>query len=81
MRQLHSQLRLPCVYTVIENALGATLWDLLTGRPPKRDRLDTTNFELERRRVLDVVAAALVDDPRQRPSAAALADSIIGAAA
>jgi O-acetyl-ADP-ribose deacetylase (regulator of RNase III) len=60
--------------------LGATLWDLLTGRPPKRGRMDTAKFEPERRHVLSVVAGALVDDPKQRPSAAHLADLVIGAA-
>jgi len=60
--------------------LGATLWDLLTGRPPKRDRMETGKFEPERRHVLSVVADALVDDPKQRPSAARLADLVIGAA-
>ena len=61
--------------------LGATLWDLLTGRPPRRDRLDASNFDARRRRVLNVVASALVDDPKQRPSAARLADLVIEAAA
>src|SRR5262249_645166 len=61
--------------------LGATLWDLLTGRPPKHHRADTANFEPERRRVLDAVASALVDNPKQRPSAARLAELVMTAAA
>jgi O-acetyl-ADP-ribose deacetylase (regulator of RNase III) len=57
--------------------LGATLWDFLTGHPPRPLNLDPDRFEPGRRELLGVLRAAMAPDPHLRPSAARLAELVV----
>ena len=60
--------------------LGATLWDFLTGEPPKPAKLDNYRFDDdERSRLLGLAKKALARTPSERPSAAEMADRVTAA--
>jgi O-acetyl-ADP-ribose deacetylase (regulator of RNase III) len=56
--------------------MAATLWDFLTGSPPKAPRLDVGQFAPDRRRLLTVLGEALVPDPTVRPTATQLRELV-----
>jgi len=60
--------------------MAATLWDFLTGSPPKPMSIASAMITSDRQPLLAVLRQALVPEPRLRPTAAKLGASITGAA-
>jgi O-acetyl-ADP-ribose deacetylase (regulator of RNase III) len=56
--------------------MAATLWDFLTGSPPKPLRLDVDRFGFDRTRFLSLLSDALAPDPSVRPTAMQLRHSL-----
>jgi hypothetical protein len=59
--------------------LAATMWDLLTGHPPRPPDLQIEEPEPPRRQVLQAIVDALSLEPGRRPSAAQLAELMMAA--
>jgi O-acetyl-ADP-ribose deacetylase (regulator of RNase III) len=58
--------------------MAATLWDFVTGSPPKSLRLDLDRFGSDRTRFLSLLSEALAPDPGVRPTAMQLRHMLTG---
>jgi O-acetyl-ADP-ribose deacetylase (regulator of RNase III) len=56
--------------------MAATLWDFLTGSPPRAPQLETEHLASDRGTLLAVLLQALAQDPASRPTAIRLRDMV-----
>jgi serine/threonine protein kinase len=61
--------------------LAATLWDFVTGTPPRPGGVDLEQFEPDRKRFLSLLLGVLAPDPVIRPSAVRLREMVASVAA